>query len=165
MTFPEYLKSLGASDEDVKALNQAKKQGDAASVVGKYEYEADMFDEAEGEPWDSPKAEAKPEDPEAIAGKEKWNISGMGSAKVSEFVVAAPEVKTPEWQVSAEPEKSKGHIAFFGSGERQKELYQLDNGDIYPIPFEYDYEPTIEEFQMFLDQSKEIILGLLTKNG
>ena len=46
-----------------------------------------------------------------------------------------------------------------------KTEFELDNGDIYPIPFEYDYEPTIEEFQMFLDQSKEIILGLLTKNG
>lgn len=46
-----------------------------------------------------------------------------------------------------------------------KTEFELDNGDIYTIPFEYDYEPTIEEFQMFLDQSKEIILGLLTKNG
>ena len=46
-----------------------------------------------------------------------------------------------------------------------KTEFELDNGDIYPIPFEYDYEPTIEEFQMFLDQSNEIILGLLTKNG
>ena len=46
-----------------------------------------------------------------------------------------------------------------------KTEFELDNGDIYPIPFEYDYEPTIEEFQMFLDQSKEIILGLLEKNG
>ena len=46
-----------------------------------------------------------------------------------------------------------------------KTEFELDNGDIYPIPFEYDYEPTIEEFQMFLDQSKEIILGILTKNG
>ena len=46
-----------------------------------------------------------------------------------------------------------------------KTEFELDNGDIYPIPFEYDYEPTIEEFQMFLVQSKEIILGLLEKNG
>jgi len=46
-----------------------------------------------------------------------------------------------------------------------KTEFELDNGDIYPIPFEYDYEPTIEEFQMFLDQSKEIMMGLLEKNG
>jgi len=46
-----------------------------------------------------------------------------------------------------------------------KTEFELDNGDIYPIPFEYDYEPTIEEFQMFLDQSKETMLGLLEKNG
>ena len=46
-----------------------------------------------------------------------------------------------------------------------KTEFELDNGDIYPIPFEYDYEPTIEEFQMFLDQSKEMMLGLLEKNG
>ena len=43
--------------------------------------------------------------------------------------------------------------------------FELDNGDIYPIPFELDYEPTIEEFQMFLDNSKEIILELVKKNG
>jgi len=43
--------------------------------------------------------------------------------------------------------------------------FELDNGDIYPIPFEYDYEPTLEEFQMFLDNSKELILELVKKNG
>lgn len=37
--------------DDVKILNRAKKQGDAASVVGKYKYEADLFDEGEGEAW------------------------------------------------------------------------------------------------------------------
>jgi len=35
----------------------------------------------------------------------------------------------------------------------------------YPIPFEFDYEPTLEEFQSFLDDSKNIILELIRKNG
>ena len=43
--------------------------------------------------------------------------------------------------------------------------FELDNGDIYPIPFEYDYDPTIEEFQMFLDNSRELIMELVKKNG
>lgn len=43
--------------------------------------------------------------------------------------------------------------------------FELDNGDIYSIPFEFDYDPTIEEFQMFLDNSKESILDLIKKNG
>ena len=46
-----------------------------------------------------------------------------------------------------------------------KTEFELDNGDIYPIPFEFDYEPTIEEFQTFLDNSKEAILELVKKNG
>jgi len=46
-----------------------------------------------------------------------------------------------------------------------KTEFELDNGDIYPIPFEYDYEPTIEEFQTFLDDSKEVIMELVKKNG
>lgn len=43
--------------------------------------------------------------------------------------------------------------------------FELDNGDIYPIPFEYDYEPTIEEFQMFLDNSRDLLVELIKKNG
>lgn len=46
-----------------------------------------------------------------------------------------------------------------------KEEFELENGDIYPIPFEYDYDPTVEEFQMFLDNSKQLILELVKKNG
>jgi hypothetical protein len=46
-----------------------------------------------------------------------------------------------------------------------KTEFELDNGDIYPIPFEFDYEPTIEEFQMFLDNSRELLLELVKKNG
>ncbi len=46
-----------------------------------------------------------------------------------------------------------------------KTEFELDNGDIYPIPFEFDYDPTIEEFQMFLDNSRELLLELVKKNG
>lgn len=52
--------------EDSRALDRAKKQGDPSAVIGKYQYEEDMFDDGEGEAWEKPKAaeEAKPE-PEA----------------------------------------------------------------------------------------------------
>ena len=43
--------------------------------------------------------------------------------------------------------------------------FELDNGDIYPITFKLDYDPTIEEFQKFLDNSKELIEELIKKNG
>lgn len=46
-----------------------------------------------------------------------------------------------------------------------KTEFELENGDIHPIPFEYDYEPTLEEFQMFIDNSKDLILELIQKNG
>ena len=31
--------------------------------------------------------------------------------------------------------------------------FELENGDVYPIPFELDYTPTLEEFQEFIDDS------------
>jgi len=46
-----------------------------------------------------------------------------------------------------------------------KTEFELDNGDIYPITFKLDYEPTVEEFQKFLDNSKELLLELIKKNG
>lgn len=46
-----------------------------------------------------------------------------------------------------------------------QEEFELDNGDIFPIPFKLDYTPTIEEFQKFLDNSKEIIQEMIKKNG
>lgn len=46
-----------------------------------------------------------------------------------------------------------------------KTEFELENGDIHPIQFEYDYEPTLEEFQMFIDNSKDLILELIQKNG
>lgn len=38
-----------------------------------------------------------------------------------------------------------------------KTEFELDNGDIYPIPFDLGYEPTIEEFQKFINDSKSLI--------
>ena len=51
--------------DDVKILNQAKKKGDAASAIGKYKYEADLFDDADGDAWEqkSPKKK-QPKSPE-----------------------------------------------------------------------------------------------------
>ncbi len=46
-----------------------------------------------------------------------------------------------------------------------KTEFELDTGDIYPIPFTFDYEPSVEEFQKFLDNSKELIQELIKKNG
>ena len=43
--------------------------------------------------------------------------------------------------------------------------FELDNGDIYPIPFELDvYENiTLEEFQKILNDSKDDIIKILDK--
>ena len=46
-----------------------------------------------------------------------------------------------------------------------KTEFELENGDIYPIPFDLDYEPTIEEFQSFIDDSKDSIMELIKKHG
>jgi len=44
--------------------------------------------------------------------------------------------------------------------------FELSNGDIYPIPFELDEVPSVEEFQKLIDNSKECILSLMEKvNG
>ena len=44
--------------------------------------------------------------------------------------------------------------------------FELENGTVYPIPFELDYTPTVEEFQNMLNNSKKIILNLLKEiNG
>lgn len=92
--------------EDAKALDQAKKQHNPSAVIGKYQYEPDMFDDSEGEAWES--AEAKMPEPAPV------------------------EEKKPEpWMVSTEPEKSKGHIGFFGAGDRKRELLAYGNGEIY----------------------------------
>lgn len=43
--------------------------------------------------------------------------------------------------------------------------FELDNGDTYPIPFDLDEVPSVEEFQKLLDDSKDIMLKLLEENG
>ena len=44
--------------------------------------------------------------------------------------------------------------------------FELDNGDVYPIPFELDYKPSVEEFQKMLDNSKDLMIEMLKKiNG
>lgn len=45
-----------------------------------------------------------------------------------------------------------------------KTEFELETGDIYPIPFEFDYEPTIEEFQKFVDDSKSLIAEFVKKS-
>lgn len=35
--------------------------------------------------------------------------------------------------------------------------FELENGDIYPIPFDLDYTPTIKEFQKFINDSKSLL--------
>lgn len=46
-----------------------------------------------------------------------------------------------------------------------KTEFELDNGDIYPIQIDLGFEPTVEEFQKFLDTSKNLLLEILKKNG
>ena len=47
-----------------------------------------------------------------------------------------------------------------------KKEFELDNGDIYQIPFDLDYVPSIEEFQKMLDNSKKTMFELIKKiNG
>ena len=39
--------------------------------------------------------------------------------------------------------------------------FELDTGDIYPLPFVFDEELTIEEFQKILDNSKNLTVQML----
>ena len=45
--------------------------------------------------------------------------------------------------------------------------YELENGDVFPIPFEIDEAITIEEFQILLDKSEQVVSDLMqqVKNG
>ncbi len=44
--------------------------------------------------------------------------------------------------------------------------FELEDGSVYPIPFELDYVPTVEEFQMMINNSKKLMLNLLNEiNG
>ena len=42
-----------------------------------------------------------------------------------------------------------------------KKDFELDTGDIYPLPFVFDEELTIEEFQKILDNSKNLTVQML----
>ena len=42
--------------------------------------------------------------------------------------------------------------------------FELENGDVYPIPFEIDSDITVEKFQKILNDSKEIVVKLI-ENG
>ena len=44
-----------------------------------------------------------------------------------------------------------------------KDQFELDTGDVYPIPFELEEVLTIEEFQKLLDKSKDLVLSLMEK--
>ena len=45
-----------------------------------------------------------------------------------------------------------------------KTEFELDTGDIYPIPFDLGYEPTLEEFQKFINDSKSLISEFIKKS-
>ena len=40
--------------------------------------------------------------------------------------------------------------------------FELEDGSIYPIPFELDYTPTVDEFQKMMNNSKKLILNLIS---
>ena len=42
-----------------------------------------------------------------------------------------------------------------------KTEFELEDGSVYPIPFELDYVPTVDEFQMMINNSKKLMLNLL----
>jgi len=44
-----------------------------------------------------------------------------------------------------------------------KTEFELDTGDIYPLPFELDEELSVEEFQKILDGSKYLMIQMLKK--
>jgi len=44
-----------------------------------------------------------------------------------------------------------------------KTEFELDNGDIYPHTFELDDDISVEEFQMLLDSSKDLMIEYLRK--
>ena len=42
--------------------------------------------------------------------------------------------------------------------------FELESGDIYPIPFDLGYEPSLQEFKKFVDDSKEMIVEFIQKS-
>ena len=43
-----------------------------------------------------------------------------------------------------------------------KTEFELDTGDVFPFPFDMEEELTVEEFQRILDNSKELVLQMLS---
>ena len=48
-----------------------------------------------------------------------------------------------------------------------KTEFELDNGDVYPIPFELDINEdiSVDEFQKILDNSKDLMIKILEQNN
>jgi len=42
--------------------------------------------------------------------------------------------------------------------------FELDNGDIYPLPFELDHTPTIKEFNEIYANSRQIVETLIAQS-
>jgi hypothetical protein len=42
--------------------------------------------------------------------------------------------------------------------------FELDNGDIYPLPFELDYTPTLKEFNEIYANSKSLVEKLILQS-
>lgn len=42
--------------------------------------------------------------------------------------------------------------------------FELDNGDIYPLPFELDYTPTVKEFNEIYANSKILVENLISQS-
>lgn len=45
-----------------------------------------------------------------------------------------------------------------------KSEFELDSGDVYPIPFDLGYEPSLAEFQKFVDDSRDLIFEFIKKS-
>lgn len=43
----------------------------------------------------------------------------------------------------------------------EKNEFELDNGDIYPIPFDINDGISLEEFQKIINSSKDIVIKIL----
>lgn len=41
--------------------------------------------------------------------------------------------------------------------------FELENGDVFPLPFTLEEGTTVEQFQKFINESKDIMLTLLKK--
>lgn len=42
-----------------------------------------------------------------------------------------------------------------------KNEFELDNGDIFPIPFDVNDDISVEEFQKIINSSKDIVIKIL----